>query len=166
MQFEHRSGFVVSSPHPLPRVAGQEEVANTGEEPMPDIYPVSPFVSVLPPRKRYSAQDQYGMFHLTPVGYFFSDGLFILGISYPHHFSNVTGKDKFSYLIQSYSPLRSFSARPVPTHSDHTQQYPSSPLHLWRLYRHDPHVCLFSCWGFCQDARQGQLLIYRLYNHR
>lgn len=72
MQFEHHSGFVVSSPRPLPRVAGQEEVANTGEEALPDIYPVSPFVSVLPPRKRYSAQDQYGMFHLTPVENIFS----------------------------------------------------------------------------------------------
>ncbi|KAK3882594.1 hypothetical protein Pcinc_013041 [Petrolisthes cinctipes] len=61
MQFEHVSGFVVSSPHPLPRVAGQEEVANTEREPMPDIYPVSPFVSVLPPKTQYNMQDQYGV---------------------------------------------------------------------------------------------------------
>lgn len=60
IQMNHRAAFILSSPTPLPQLLHAEEIKSLEVEPMPDIYPLSPFINSRA-QWNYSLNDRYGV---------------------------------------------------------------------------------------------------------
>ncbi|XP_063602178.1 large ribosomal subunit protein mL37-like isoform X2 [Penaeus indicus] len=60
MQLKLRAAFILSSPKPLSAIVSPSEVRSLDGQPLPDIYPLSPFVNCRV-WKNYSLNDAYGV---------------------------------------------------------------------------------------------------------
>ncbi|XP_042871647.1 39S ribosomal protein L37, mitochondrial-like [Penaeus japonicus] len=60
MQLNLRAAFILTAPKPLGALVSPSEVRSLDGEPLPDIYPLSPFINCRP-RNNYSLSDAYGV---------------------------------------------------------------------------------------------------------